>query len=235
MKLQRASLREKAERIKTLVDDPEYRPLLGYIPPVRVNSSIKLSRKEARFCEEYVNNGGIASQALKSAGYKTTMSNIVHRPKIMAYIDKLQTHLTSDFRVTAARTLEELAAIAFSDIRNVAKIEGGELKITLNEDTPKYISSTIQSIKQSPDGRIEIKLWDKMNALEKLGKHLLLFDRNSEREKTTPDQIILNTLIQIGGDQLPLLRDSFAAQSPLPDTIGEEADADDPQEAPGNG
>ena len=65
--------------------------------------------------------------------------------------------------------MDELSSIAFSDISDYVVIEGGEVKpIPTNMIEPKKMLA-VENIKQG-SRNIEIKLYDKLKALDMLGR-----------------------------------------------------------------
>jgi hypothetical protein len=96
--------------------------------------------------------------------------------------------------LTAARVLEELRRIAFSDIRQVFT-EGGALKpvYTLGDEAATALASVEVVIKNvaAGDGQQDvvhkIKFWDKVRALEALGKHFGLFVEQIELSEATAE------------------------------------------------
>lgn len=79
--------------------------------------------------------------------------------------------------ITADRVLSELAAIAFSDRTELAKInESGFVEFTPTDKLSSEAKKTISGIKEGKFG-IEVATADKVKALELLGKHLGMFDK----------------------------------------------------------
>lgn len=80
----------------------------------------ELTRKERNFCEEYVRNGGNASQAYYFA-YDTTIENarkeyckVYRKPRVKEYIRQLQQAEFEAACITAERIGLKLAEIAFA-------------------------------------------------------------------------------------------------------------------------
>lgn len=80
----------------------------------------ELTRKEKNFCEEYVRNGGNASQAYFAA-YDTTIENarkayckVYRKPEVKEYIRQLQQVEFEAACITAERIGLKLAEIAFA-------------------------------------------------------------------------------------------------------------------------
>lgn len=148
-----------------------------------------LTAKQARFVEEYLVDLN-ATQAAIRAGYSAkTAHTIGHenlsKPEIAAAISTAQQARSQRTQITQERVLEELAKIGFSDIRKM--FSGGSLRSVdnLDDETAGAISSIEVISKPGPpddEGNREVelvhkvKMWDKIAALEKIGRHLGMFD-----------------------------------------------------------
>lgn len=92
-------------------------------------------------------------------------------------------------KISPERVLKELAAIGFAKATNFLCIENNELIIRSTQELSKEDKAAIASIERTSNG-IRIKFYDKMKALELLGKQMRLFD---DRE---PEQIQQNNLLE---------------------------------------
>lgn len=149
----------------------------------------KLTPKQARFVEEYLIDLN-ATQAAIRAGYskktaRSVGSENLQKPDVAAAITEAKAARSEKTQITQQRVLEELAKVGFSDIRKL--FSGGALRgvDTLDDETSGAIASVeVVSRPGAPDedgGRDvelvhKIKLWDKISALEKIGRHLGMFD-----------------------------------------------------------
>ena len=80
-----------------------------------------LTKKEQKFCEEYVANGGNASRAYFAA-YDTTMEyarkeycKVFRKPEVKAYIEALQKEAFAAACINAERVALKLSEIAFAE------------------------------------------------------------------------------------------------------------------------
>lgn len=92
-------------------------------------------------------------------------------------INELQKQQSKRTEVTADRVISELAAIAFADRTEIAKInDKGFVEFTTTDKLSSEVKKTISGIKEGKFG-IEVATADKVRALELLGKHLGIFDK----------------------------------------------------------
>ena len=157
----------------------------------------KLTEKQKRFCEEYLIDLN-ATQAAIRAGYskKTAFSIGVEnlkKPLVQEYLKKMMDDRSQRTEITADRVLRELAAIAFSDRTELAQVgEYGEVTFTPTEHLKDEVKKTIAGIENGKYGT-KVTTYDKVKALELLGKHLGLFD-GSGAPIDPPDDSFLEAL-----------------------------------------
>lgn len=142
----------------------------------------KLTPKQKAFCEEYLIDLN-ATQAAIRAGYKPSTAKEIGcenltKPNIRAYIDKAIAERSKRTGINQDRVIRELARIAFVNANNVIDIDEATLKQGASEDDTAAIASVKVKTIPTKDGEgteREIKLSDKLRALELLGKHLGMF------------------------------------------------------------
>ena len=92
-------------------------------------------------------------------------------------INGLQKQQSKRTEVTADRVISELAAIAFADRTELAKVDkNGSVKFTPTDSLSDDAKKVISGIKEGKFGT-EVSSYDKVKALELLGKHLGIFDK----------------------------------------------------------
>ena len=152
-----------------------------------------LTIKQTRFVQEYLLDLN-ATQAAIRAGYSVrTAASIGHenlrKPEIARAIAEDTGARAARLGITTDRVLEELAKIAFSDIRQVATWTARDLTLKPASELSHDQSAIVSQIAQTADGRLSVKLHSKLDALEKLARHLGLYDRSeveSEGEERKP-------------------------------------------------
>lgn len=141
-----------------------------------VVSVAKLTEKQKRFVAEYLVDLN-ATAAAKRAGYKDPNigRQLITKNNVSAEIAKRREKLQSKLEITQETVLQELAAIAFANGTDFVTVTGaGLLDVKPTSQVSREKLPAIAGIKYSQNG-IEIKLHDKVRALELLGKHLGVF------------------------------------------------------------
>ena len=139
----------------------------------------KLTPKQERFVDEYLVDLN-ATAAARRAGYSEKTAEVIgyenlRKPQIMAAIHERQQNLQGKLEITQEAVLQELASIAFANGTDFVTVTGaGLLCVKPTSEVAKEKLPAIAGIKYNQLG-IEIKLHDKVRALELLGKHLGVF------------------------------------------------------------
>lgn len=138
-----------------------------------------MTDKQERFCEEYMVDLN-ATQAAIRAGYshKTAAAQaarLLINVNIQNRIAQLQAEQSRRTGVSADRVVRELAKIAFVNAGDLIDSKTASVKLDASRDD----LAAVQSIKVKTFGEDglehEVKLADKLKALELLGKHLGVF------------------------------------------------------------
>lgn len=164
-----------------------------------------LTKKQKTFIDEYLIDLN-ATQAAIRAGYspdsaRQSGSDNMNNPYIRAHIDKAMAERSKRTGVNADRVIQELAKMAFVNAVDVINTEDATLKDgALPEDTAAIQSVKVKSIptKDGEGVEREIKMADKIKALELLGKHLGMFTDKVNLEVQTSDKLD-DILSQMGG------------------------------------
>ena len=140
----------------------------------------RLTDKQKRFVAEYLVDLN-ATQAAKRAGYKDPNigRQLITKNNVSAAIQKAMSNRETRTEITQDKVLEELARVAFANGTDFARVVSKNgfqaVELVNTEDVPAEKRSAIASIKEGKYG-IEVSSYDKVRALELLGRHLGLFD-----------------------------------------------------------
>jgi phage terminase small subunit len=153
-----------------------------------------LTAKQERFVAEYLIDLN-ATQAAIRAGYSEKTAKEIGcenltKPNIADAIAKAKAKRQDRTEITQDRVLEELAKVGFSDIRKALTPTGG---LVSTQDWEDEFAGAISSLEvvQRPSGEYDddgkpiyenvhkFRMWDKMSALEKMGKHLGMFKEDA--------------------------------------------------------
>lgn len=150
----------------------------------------KLTAKQKKFVEEYLIDLN-ATQAAIRAGYSPNTaqeqsSRLLSNVMVKNEIDKAIAERSRRTGINQDRVLRELAKIAFVNPGDVINLNQATVKSDAKEEDLAAIASV--KIKNIPteDGEIterEIKLCDKLKALDLLGKHLGIYDKKDAEDK----------------------------------------------------
>lgn len=168
----------------------------------------KLNERQERFCNEYLIDLN-ATQAAIRAGYKEKTAysmgqRLLKNVEVQNYLQKRKQDRVERTEITQDMVVRELALIAFSNAADYASIvekqavintENGVAVSLHDEDGNPVMYRTVEPvltaeltegqkralavIKKGKDG-FEIKPYDKVRALELLGKHLGMFTEKVE-------------------------------------------------------
>ena len=123
----------------------------------------------------------------------------------------------------AAGILDELWAIAMARATDYMSVRDGALEIRCTGELTPEQSAAIASIERSTGG-LKLKFYDKLKALELLGKYLGLFETRAgwpEGQDTNLLQAILEaTEKEVPTDDLPELQQAAAAGDDLVEQTG---------------
>lgn len=168
----------------------------------------KLTDKQKRFVAEYLVDLN-ATAAARRAGYKDPNigRQLITKNNVSAEIAKRRETLQKKLEITQETVLQELAAIAFANGTDFATVgRNGLVSLTPTDELSEQKKKAVASIKEGQYGT-EVKLHDKVRALELLGKHLGIFATGgggaAPEDNNIFDVIDQSTREAIGTDGIP--------------------------------
>ena len=157
-----------------------------------------LSDKRKRFCEEYVKDPNGSEAAIRAGYAKKTCRQSAHEiltiPDAIDYIEKIQAKIAKRNKITIDELIQDLAEIKNINIVDLYD-ENGFLK-ELHE-LPKEFTKCIQEItetkmkygKDTEKAVTKVKFYSRLDAIEKLAKHLGFYERDNEQKRATGFEI----------------------------------------------
>lgn len=148
-----------------------------------------------------------ATQAAIRAGYKeseytdTNANKLLENTRVKQAVDKALAERAKRTGVTADRVVTELAKIAFANAKDIIDFESGTVSSFASDED----CAAIQSVKIK-EGEMftehEIKLADKLKALDLLGRHLGMFKDNLAINANVTSEKLKDVFRQLGGEGL---------------------------------
>lgn len=167
-----------------------------------------MTDKQKIFCDEYLKDFN-ATRAYKVAypsckkdeAAKSAGSRLLTNVNVISYIQEGKEKLKNKMEITQERVIQEMARIAFGDIRKLYNESGGLKNIQdLDDDTAAIITS-IESTEEF-DGygqdreqigyTKKVKMADKTKALDMLGKYFGMFKEKVEVNQDKPFEVNIN-------------------------------------------
>jgi len=158
----------------------------------KLNISKQMTEGVKRFCDRYFEtlNG---TQSAIYAGFsentaRSQASQMLDTDEVQEYLDNLRNILSEKTGISQQKVLNEIGRIAFADIRKFYKGDNELIPICdLDDDEAAALSSL--KVDELYDGDVhvgktkEIRLYNKLDALEKLAKHLGMYQKDNEQSK----------------------------------------------------
>jgi Phage terminase, small subunit len=154
-----------------------------------------LTARQKKFADEYLIDLN-ATQAAIRAGYseKTAYSmgqRLLKKVEAIAYIDKRRKDQVKRTQITQDFVLTELLKIATADGTDFAAVgKRNRVTLTPTDDLTPEKRAAVASVKKGAKGAVEVKTYDKLKALELLGRHLGMFDKSDTDNASEEVQII---------------------------------------------
>lgn len=136
----------------------------------------KLPPKQRRFVQEYLVDLN-ATQAAIRAGYSASGAavqgaRLLTNVKVQEALQDAQKKRERRTEITADRVLNELAKIAFADLKDFVEFGPGRIKIRPSNEVDGAALAEVSSVATMVGTNVSVKLHPKMKALELLCKHL---------------------------------------------------------------
>lgn len=163
----------------------------------------KLTPRQAAFVMEYLVDLN-ATQAAIRAGYaesgaKVEGSRLLANANIDKHIRDLMDARAHRTLISQDKVIRELSRLALFDPSD-AYDDAGNLKPI--KDMSPDIRAAIASIKHLTDGTLEVRFWDKNSSLDKLMKHLGMFEKDNAQSSGGPRPIRVHLVDSDNKDEI---------------------------------
>lgn len=180
---------------------------MAYIPsnPTGIGSTKQkdLTYRQKQFCENFI-KGMQADEAYRKAfdtdnqkTIKPNVSRLFRNPKIKEYIDKIRLPelKKSTYLPSAKNVIREIAKLSFSNIKDFYHADGSHKQMSELTDLQAAAIRQIRTITDTNTGKIyhEIVLYNKLEALEKLVRHLGLYEVDNKQQANKVNLNMLTT------------------------------------------
>ena len=123
------------------------------------------------------------------------------------------------------RVAEELAAIGFARATDCLSVEDNALVLKSTKELTPEVGAAIASIERSSSG-VKVKFYDKLKALELLGRYMGMFDglqdRGEREQNNLLEAILAATEKEVATDDLPELQQTADSGHDLVEPPGNE-------------
>lgn len=168
-----------------------------------------MTPKQQRFVEEYLVDLNASAAAIR-AGYSARSSKeqgarMLTNANIRARVDEAMAERSKRTGINQDMVIRELARIAFINATDVVNMDDATVKEDASrDDTAAIVAVKVKRMTGNIEGiEREVRLADKLKALELLGRHLGMFDDKITVAGAMPVQII---------DNIPDIRVSDSAE-----------------------
>lgn len=159
-----------------------------------------MTPKQEQFCLEYLVDLNATQAAIRAKYSPRTARAIAYRlltkAAIQEEIAKLRIGQQERTQITADRVIEELARIAFARIDQVVECTGQTVTIRSFADLPEEVLAAVESVQKTKDG-IKVKFHNKIAALDQLGRHLGIFEKDNAQQAQL---VLIAPVVRLDGD-----------------------------------
>ena len=154
-----------------------------------------LTPLEDAYCKEYIIDLNQTQAAIR-AGYSkkcanVTGSKLMNKGSVRTRIFELMKNRAERLEISADSVIKEIAIVAFARMGQYA--EWGPDGVSLKE-SDQVDTRAVQSIRESDEGALSIKLHDKVRALEIMGRHFGILGELSDQDKADAYMAALNAI-----------------------------------------
>lgn len=176
----------------------------------------------ASFVEAYLANGRVGKDAAIKAGYSAKSSEmqasrLLATPRVRTMLAERERAIAKKLEISTERVLREVARLAFFDTRQLFKPDGSPKAINeLDDDTAAALAGldVLEEFDGTGKDRVFVgytkkyKLASKIEALDKLMKHMGMFDKDNAQKGQAEAEALREFFQSIygPGNKLPIAK-----------------------------
>lgn len=144
-------------------------------------AELAIKPKHRNFVREYLLTYDPEDAAEKSGFARRSGYTLLKNPAIQTMLKRRQSVLDAEATIDQKKVLDRLAKIAFSDIREIVNWETDHMGRTHifvedSEDISPEIAALVKDISVDKDGTVKLKLHDSTAALDRIARHLGMYN-----------------------------------------------------------
>lgn len=144
-------------------------------------SELSIKPKHRKFVREYLLSYDPEDAAEKSGFARRTGHSLLNNPAIRTMLRRRQAVLDAEATIDQQKVLKRFADIAFADIREILTWETDEfgrtnVMVKDSEDLSPEVVALVKEITIDSDGNAKVKLHDSTAALDKVARHLGMYN-----------------------------------------------------------
>ena len=140
-----------------------------YFVRMRINGKMRV------FIDEYLSRATLKDACAAADVKKQTASSWLRRPEVKAELERRRAVLEQHTNVKPEMIMDELACLAFGDMRKVASWKSNKLTVVDSDKLTYDDAAMISEISADANGSVKLKRFDKLKALKLLGRQLGMF------------------------------------------------------------
>ncbi len=144
-------------------------------------TGLTITPKHRNFVREYLLSYDAEDAAEKSGFARRTGLSLIKKPAIQTMLRRRQSVLDAEAVIDQKKVLDKLAKIAFFDPREVINWEtnehgGTHVWVTDSDDLDPDAAAMVKEISVDKEGQVKVKLHDTSAALDKIARHLGMYN-----------------------------------------------------------
>ncbi len=166
-----------------------------------------LTIQRQKFCYKYYECGNATKSALYAGFSDKTATqigyNLLQEQEIKDFLDELKAEMVKRSMITQDQIVAEYAKLGFSNIQDYMD-ENLEFKLhEIPRDEAAAISTIKKTVTEFEGGSktsVEFKLHDKPTALNALGRHLGIFDKDNKQKSNSEETVKIEIVKPLSDD-----------------------------------